>query len=74
MRADPGIYALILPIRSPIVVMVGALGLCRFNPGWCVYVGSAHGAGGLRAPDRSASTEAQEAALAHRLPSRTHCD
>lgn len=45
----PGTYALLLRASSAQSVEVGALGEMSVRPGWYVYVGSAFGAGGLRA-------------------------
>jgi Uri superfamily endonuclease len=46
---EPGTYALLLRASSARTVTVGALGELSVRPGWYVYVGSAFGAGGLRA-------------------------
>lgn len=45
----PGTYALLLHLNSPAVFRVGRLGTLTFAPGYYVYIGSARGAGGLRA-------------------------
>jgi Uri superfamily endonuclease len=45
----PGTYALVLEATRSEEILVGGLGLCRFPPGYYVYVGSALGPGGLRA-------------------------
>lgn len=44
-----GTYALVLGMRRRTRLRVGALGDVLFEPGFLVYVGSAHGSGGLRA-------------------------
>ena len=44
-----GTYALLLHLAAPRTVVVGALGAVNFPPGWYVYLGSAHGPGGLAA-------------------------
>ncbi len=38
---DSGVYLLVLEVKSPIEVEVGALGKIQFKPGFYVYVGSA---------------------------------
>ncbi len=47
--AEPGTYALLLTATAPLEVVVGRLGACRLPAGHYVYVGSAHGPGGLAA-------------------------
>jgi Uri superfamily endonuclease len=47
--SDPGTYALVLHCRTARRIRVGSLGKLALTPGWYVYVGSAHGPGGLRA-------------------------
>ena len=49
LPADPGVYALWLRIAEPLVLAVGRLGELGLPAGYCVYVGSALGPGGLRA-------------------------
>ena len=44
-----GPYVLLLHQPAPQATVVGALGAVRFPVGWYVYVGSAHGPGGLAA-------------------------
>lgn len=44
-----GTYALLLRLDVPRTVVVGALGPLDFPSGWYLYVGSAHGPGGLAA-------------------------
>ncbi|MCH7731092.1 MAG: GIY-YIG nuclease family protein [Candidatus Marinimicrobia bacterium] len=45
----PGTYALLLSTDKDLTFQVGALGLQSFNSGYYIYVGSAHGPGGLKA-------------------------
>lgn len=42
-----GVYTLLLHLREPRIVEVGALGRLSFKPGLYAYVGSARGPGGL---------------------------
>ncbi len=49
LLAAPGTYALLIHIAAPLSVLVGRLGTVALAAGWYVYVGSAHGPGGLRA-------------------------
>ena len=49
LKAHPGTYALVLSSSVPAVIRVGKLGGLPLQPGFYVYVGSAHGPGGLRA-------------------------
>ena len=44
-----GTYALLLRLDAPRTVVVGALGALDFPFGWYLYLGSAHGPGGLAA-------------------------
>jgi Uri superfamily endonuclease len=44
----PGTYALVIDIAVPLELTVGKLGTIGLLPGRHVYVGSAHGPGGLR--------------------------
>ena len=44
-----GTYALLLALSQSVQLRVGALGECRFETGWYVYLGSALGPGGLSA-------------------------
>ncbi len=44
-----GTYALLLRLDERRTVRVGALGLFTLPPGWYLYLGSAHGPGGLQA-------------------------
>ena len=44
-----GTYALLLRQETPQTIVVGALGALVFPTGWYLYVGSAHGPGGLAA-------------------------
>lgn len=41
MKPVPGVYQLVIRMRRPAVITVGALGRCRFPAGWYVYTGSA---------------------------------
>ena len=45
----PGVYALVIPVARDIGCRVGRLGDLKFGAGWYVYLGSAHGGGGIRA-------------------------
>ena len=47
--SDPGTYAIVLEIPAITTAVVGSLGSFVLEPGRYAYVGSAHGAGGLRA-------------------------
>jgi Uri superfamily endonuclease len=49
LPAGPGVYALLMHLPERTERRIGALGACRLEPGWYLYVGSARGAGGLRA-------------------------
>ena len=44
-----GTYALLLALPQSVQLRIGALGECRFETGWYVYLGSALGPGGLSA-------------------------
>jgi Uri superfamily endonuclease len=44
----PGTYALIVRIETPLTLTVGKLGLAKLPAGLVVYIGSAHGPGGLQ--------------------------
>ena len=44
-----GTYALLLYLKAHQRTVVGALGAVEFPPGWYLYIGSAHGPGGLAA-------------------------
>jgi len=46
---QPGAYALILRLEQPTRLRVGALGEADFPAGVYVYLGNAHGPGGIRA-------------------------
>ncbi|MDY7040259.1 MAG: DUF123 domain-containing protein [Chloroflexota bacterium] len=48
-EAGKGTYALLLRLDEPELIQVGRLGEFAFPTGWYVYVGSAHGRGGLGA-------------------------
>ena len=49
MQPRSGTYALVMRCFSQQHVEVGKLGRLHLRPGFCVYVGSAFGSGGLRA-------------------------
>jgi len=49
LPSRPGTYALLLFLESERVLTVGRLGRFRFPRGFYIYVGSAHGPGGLSA-------------------------
>ena len=40
-----GVYSLLIRVKKPLNIRIGALGVRRFNPGLYVYVGSAMGSG-----------------------------
>ena len=46
---EPGTYALVFEIPALTILRVGALGEFTLDPGRYIYVGSAHGPGGLKA-------------------------
>ena len=46
---SPGTYTLVLRLEYPESIEIGRLGIFEFPAGWYVYVGSAHGSGGLAA-------------------------
>lgn len=48
MKPEEGIYALILYLRKEQTLRIGKLGVFDFPVGWYVYVGSAHGPGGVQ--------------------------
>jgi Uri superfamily endonuclease len=49
LPVEAGTYALILSLDSPSPVVVGRMGKFDLLNGYYFYIGSAHGAGGLRA-------------------------
>jgi Uri superfamily endonuclease len=49
LPSGPGTYALLIHIPAPLTLHAGGLGEVRFRAGTYVYIGSAHGPGGLRA-------------------------
>ena len=49
LPSAPGTYALVMRAMESLRPIVGSLGACELTPGMYVYVGSAHGPGGLRA-------------------------
>lgn len=48
LPTTPGSYVLLLHAAKPISIAIGRLGAFTFPPGHHLYVGSAHGPGGLR--------------------------
>ena len=40
-----GVYSLLIRVKKPLTIRIGALGVRRFSPGLYVYVGSAMGSG-----------------------------
>lgn len=49
LPAEPGTYALVCENTSPLRLQAGCLGSFTLDPGRYVYIGSAHGPGGLQA-------------------------
>lgn len=49
LPAEPGTYVIVLQVKARAVVEVGSLGSVVIDRGFCLYVGSALGSGGLRA-------------------------
>jgi Uri superfamily endonuclease len=49
IKAEAGIYALVLSSTTTASIRIGKLGDMRLQQGFYVYVGSAHGPGGLSA-------------------------
>jgi len=49
LPAEPGTYVIVLQVERRASVEVGKLGTVVFDEGFCLYVGSALGRGGLRA-------------------------
>ena len=49
VKPHKGTYALLLSSRVDSPIRIGRLGNLRLRPGFYVYIGSAHGPGGLRA-------------------------
>jgi Uri superfamily endonuclease len=49
MKSQPGTYTLVLLSTKAAPMRVGKLGILQLQPGFYVYVGSAHGPGGLHA-------------------------
>jgi Uri superfamily endonuclease len=49
VKPQPGTYVLVLSSAKAALIQVGKLGSLQLGPGIYVYVGSAHGPGGLRA-------------------------
>ncbi|MEX2217035.1 MAG: GIY-YIG nuclease family protein, partial [Phycisphaeraceae bacterium] len=48
-KGIPGIYALVLSLNRKKAITIGKLGRFTFEPGWYVYLGSAHAGGGVKA-------------------------
>jgi Uri superfamily endonuclease len=48
MQPLPGTYALVLASTKSAPIRVGRLGILQLQPGFYVYVGSAHGPGGVK--------------------------
>lgn len=48
MNSEPGVYALLMNLRAETHIRIGALGDQVFASGWYVYIGSAHGPGGVK--------------------------
>lgn len=49
IKAKPRTYALVFASSTAASIRVGKFGSLRLQPGFYVYVGSAHGPSGLRA-------------------------
>ena len=49
LPAAPGTYALLIGVEAPLVIRAGRLGEISLDAGRYVYIGSAHGPGGLAA-------------------------
>jgi Uri superfamily endonuclease len=49
LPASAGTYVLVMRLSAPATIAVGRLGVFDMPGGYYLYVGSAHGAGGLRA-------------------------
>jgi Uri superfamily endonuclease len=49
MKPQPGTYGLVLASTKAAPIAIGKLGSLQLQPGFYVYIGSAHGPGGLRA-------------------------
>lgn len=49
MTNEPGIYALVIRLAKASTITLGRFGTYEFPKGWYVYLGSAFGAGGLKA-------------------------
>lgn len=48
MKREKGVYALVMRLERDRVITVGRLGTFEFPKGWYVYLGSAHGPGGVK--------------------------
>ena len=49
MSPEKGVYALLMRLSRRRKIVIGKMGTFVFSPGWYVYLGSAHGSGGLAA-------------------------
>ena len=49
LGAEKGTYVLVMRLPGRSSLAIGGLGICEFNAGYYLYVGSALGPGGLRA-------------------------
>ena len=49
LPAARGTYVLVLKLENSVTAQAGRLGTAHLEAGWTIYVGSAHGPGGLRA-------------------------
>jgi Uri superfamily endonuclease len=48
MKPEPGVYALVMSLAKPQTIKIGKLGTFDFEPGWYIYLGTAHGGGGVK--------------------------
>jgi len=49
MRSEKGVYALVMRLDHDRTITIGKLSTFDFDAGWYVYLGSAHGGGGVKA-------------------------
>lgn len=49
LNSEGGVYALIMHMIYERTIQIGKMGTFTFEPGWYIYIGSAHGPGGLKA-------------------------
>jgi len=49
MQRKNGVYALVMRLEKDRTIEIGKLGVFDFERGWYVYLGSAHGSGGVKA-------------------------